>query len=394
MKYISDSSPDNPDDLPPARRRRARRLLAPLNADERADFLAHVAHRAEPTFDFFGLLLAAGVVMSVGLRLDAPALLVLGAALAPLLAPVTGLALATVMGTSGPFLRSLGGLLVGSLLVFLAGLLTGRLSLGAAGPFSQALQATRISWVNFLVLAVAAVLTSAAIAQDEGEARRLPLVFPNVAWAYSLYLPLAAAGFGLGARLMFVWPDGLVVFALHLAWSVLLGALTLAVMGFRPLTLFGYTLSGTIALLSVTLALGISSASAVVTARLGLPTPTPSLTATLTPTLTRTPTPVPPTATLTPTRTPTITPSPTSSQTPTPTPALAMIRGDLPEGVRIRSEPAGDTVGFLANGTLVIVLPEATTKNGRIWVHVQTIEGIQGWIVQELLYRVTQTPIP
>lgn len=394
MKYASDSTPDDPDELPPARRRRARRLLAPLNADERADFLTRVAHRAAPTFDFFVLLLVMGVVMGVGLCLDAPALLVLGVALAPLLAPVAGLALATVTGASGPFVRSLGGLLVGSGLVFLAGLLAGRLGPGGNVAFTQALQATRISWPNFLVLAVGAILTTAAIAQDEGAARRLPLAFPNVAWVYSLYLPLVAAGFGLGARLIHVWPDGLVVFALHLAWSVLLGALTLAVMGFRPLTLFGYTLSGTIALLSITLALGISSASAVVTARLGLPTPTPTLTATLTPTLTRTLTPVPPTATLTPTRTPTITPSLTPSLTPTPTPVLAMIRGDLPEGVRIRSEPAGATIGFLANGTLVIVLPETTTKNGRIWVHVQTPEGIEGWIVQELIDRVTQTPTP
>jgi hypothetical protein len=32
----SEQFPDDPDSLPPARRRRARRLLAPLNADERA----------------------------------------------------------------------------------------------------------------------------------------------------------------------------------------------------------------------------------------------------------------------------------------------------------------------------------------------------------------------
>ena len=30
-----EQTPDNPDDLPPARRRRAQRLLAPLDTDER-----------------------------------------------------------------------------------------------------------------------------------------------------------------------------------------------------------------------------------------------------------------------------------------------------------------------------------------------------------------------
>ena len=89
-------------------------------------------------------------------------------------------------------------------------------------------------------------------------------------------MPLALAGFGLGSQVPHLWPDGLVVFALHLAWSALLGALALALMGLRPLTLFGYTMSGTVALLGIILLIGISGASAVVGTGMGLPTPTPT----------------------------------------------------------------------------------------------------------------------
>ncbi len=115
-----EQTPDNPDDLPPARRRRARRLLAPLDADERADFMAHVAHRASPSFDFYALSLVSGIVLTLGLYLDSPAVLILGAALAPLMAPVIGVALGTVVGSGQLFLRSLAGLVIGCALAFLA----------------------------------------------------------------------------------------------------------------------------------------------------------------------------------------------------------------------------------------------------------------------------------
>src|SRR4030067_113913 len=117
--------PDDPESLPPARRRRVRRLLAPLDADERADYLDEVAHRASPSFDFFLFSLVSGAVMGIGLLLDAPALLVLGAVLAPLMAPTIGISLGTVTGSGRYFLRSLLGLLIGGLLACLGGAAVG-----------------------------------------------------------------------------------------------------------------------------------------------------------------------------------------------------------------------------------------------------------------------------
>ncbi len=107
--------------MPPARRRRAQRLLTPLNADERADFVSRIALRTTPSFDFFLFSLLSGVILSTGLLLDQPALLILGAVLAPLMAPVIGTALGTVLGSVRYFVRSLFALLLGSLLVFLVG---------------------------------------------------------------------------------------------------------------------------------------------------------------------------------------------------------------------------------------------------------------------------------
>jgi Bacterial SH3 domain len=88
-----------------------------------------------------------------------------------------------------------------------------------------------------------------------------------------------------------------------------------------------------------------------------------------------------------------LTPTPTLTLTPTPTPILAIVRADLPEGVRFRAEPGGETIGFLVNGTLLILLNESVEKDGIAWVKVQTVEGTQGWIVQELVLQVTATSL-
>ena len=392
--------PDDPERLPPARRRRARRLLAPLNADERAAFLDNVAHRAAPSFDFFLFSLLAGFVLSVGLLLDSPAILVLGAILAPLMAPVVGISLGTVIGSGRYFLRSLVGLVIGSGLVFLASWLVG---LGARtwylpeGNYALAHLHAQLSWLDFLVLAAASVLTAAALTHSydslsvpPGGSLRAGFIpsaaLPSVALAYELFLPLAAAGFGLATGIPDLFPDSLLVLTLYLVWAVLLGALTLALMGFKPLTLFGYTLGGAVTLCAIVLLVGASGAGTVAGTKMGLPTPIPTSTPTLTLTPTMTHTPVPPTATLTPTLTPTITSTLTPTMTPTPTPVYAIVQaGAAAGGAFIRSEPAGDIITLLANGTQVQIFPERVEKDGLMWVLVQAPDGVQGWMRLDLL---------
>jgi hypothetical protein len=390
---ISEQLPDDPNNLPPARRRRARRLLAPLDADERTQFLDELAHRVSPSFDFFFFSLIAGMVLGVGFLLDAPGLLLLGVLIAPLMAPAVGVALGTVTGSIGFFLRSLIGLLIASLLVWLAGFGCGVFaslitqSLGSL-PASQVYLHARLSWANFLVLALGSAWLAVEMVRSNPRS-----IIPSIALAYVLFLPLAAAGFGFGAKLPHLWPDGLVVFCVYLAWSALLGAAMLAVLGYRPLTLFGYTLGGVITLLGVILIIGLGSAGAAFTGKLGLPTPLPTSTFTLTPTKPPTSTPVPPT----PTRTATIQPSPTATltQTPEPTPTLqfAVIAAVGNEGVLLRADPAGTVLGSYLNGVWVQVLPESTVVAGIAWQHVITPDKRQGWIQQSLLATPTAAPL-
>ena len=164
----TDQLSDNPGDLPPARRRRAHRLLAPLDVDERATFLDRLAQRASPSFDFFLLSMIAGGLLSLGLLVDTPAFLVLGAALAPMMAPAIGVSLGVVAGSLRLFLRSLTGLLLGCLIVFLTGWFAGNYGRAwlSETQYLSHLHA-QISWPNFLVLAVSAMLTTVSFVRSE-----------------------------------------------------------------------------------------------------------------------------------------------------------------------------------------------------------------------------------
>lgn len=393
-QFNADITPDDPEQLPPARRRRARRLIAPMEAEDRLDFLDQIAHRSSPSFDFFLFSLFAGAVIAVGYLLNSQPLLVLGAIVSPLMAPVLGLALGTVIGSVRFFIRSAVGLLIGSVLVFSVGALAGYVSrLWSPLELTQAHFNSQLSWATLVLVGFGAAMTAAALVRSERSA-----ALPSVALAYGLYLPLSAAGLGLGSSEAFLFPDGLVVFVQYMSFAVIVAALTFVVFGFRPLTIFGYTVWAVILLLGIVVLVGISGAGASFGAQIALPTHTPTFTPTQTLTGTPTSTPQPPTATATQTLTPippTTTFTPTNTLSPTPTPIIALVDAEEGGGAHLRAEPGfqAESIKILANGTPVQVLSaDPMQEGGGIWVNVRTSQGDEGWILQILL--VTATPSP
>ncbi|NPA93690.1 MAG: SH3 domain-containing protein [Chloroflexi bacterium] len=391
----SKATPEDPQRLPPARRRRARRSLAPMSAEEREAFWNQTARRAEPSVDFFLFLTLAAVIWAFGLGVDSAALLFFGALVAPSMAPLIGLGLGVVTGSARYFLHVLGGLLVGSILVFIVGVLGGAAGRIWAPPLlQQAPLHAHFSVWDFVILIVASAWATIALTRSP---RKLAL--PGAALAYEVFLPLATAGFGLGSGAPHLFPDGLLVYAVHLAWVVLISALVLAVLGFRPLTLFGYTLGGVVALAGavlLVLALGLGTA---VGTQVALPTPIPTPTPippTATATLPPTPTPVPPTATPTPPPTATPSPTPTLTPSPSPTPVYAVVHA--PEqygGILVREAPGFDSkiVARASNGDVVEVIGPEQEVGDYLWVQVLIpATGKTGWVLEHLLLMATPSP--
>jgi len=389
--------PEDRQNVPPARRRRQDRLAARHLPAAQAELVKALSYQATPTIGFYLFMALAGLIFGVAALLDAPALFILAALVAPFLGPVFGLVLAARVGSGRFFLTALVGLLVGFGLVFTGGLLGG---FTAKAFWPQALEGQSIRTHAVLtipdgvLLSLGIILTVYLLVRNPNQR---PLA-ANAALTYSLVLPVGAAGFGLGSGLPSLFPDGLIVFAIHLAGLVLLGVLTLALLGLRPRGWFGYTLGSTLLLLAVVVMLLTSGLLTAFSAQVALPPtpiPAPSGTPSPTPEPTLTLTSVAPTPSLTATRTliPSETPTPTVS--PQPTPVWAVIDAGQGGGAWIRKEPNGELLITVLNGTLVQVLPDLVVEDYINWVHVLVPYGqtsIEGWILRSLLQTATPAP--
>lgn len=378
--------PENSQRLPPARRRRRSRMIAPGDTSERSRYLEALARQFVPSFDYFLLIILCGLILSIALLADSAVLFILAALTVPFMAPVIGLGLASVFGSRRYFLQSLGGIAVSGLIIFIECALAGALArLWPALSFNQALFHTHFSWPDFILLTVGAILTPILATRNEGQKRH---IVTSVALAYEVFLPLGVAGFGLTSGVPLLWPDGLVVFIVHLAWAALIGTAAFAILGLRPRTVLGYTIGSTLLLISLAGVVAVSGISTAMSSRLAMPTfsPTPSITPL--PSATATITPIPPTPTSTPTRTLIPTKTATITLTPEPTPVYARINSPSDMGAVIRSEPNTNStiVKSLLNGWLVeIIQGKEVTTNGMVWVYIRTSEGDQGWIMRSLL---------
>jgi len=399
----TDQIPDDPEDLTPARRRRADRGLIPEDLVEIADDIEELAHKTIPSFDFFLFSLLSAAIITASILADSPALLVLGALTAPVMAPFIGISLGTATGSIKFFSQRLAGSLVASGFVFLVGILGGYASFVLKTSNVQFLiYNARVSWTHIILLIAGTILAVISLKQ-KGQTP----VLPSVAIAYELYVPLAIAGFGFGSGQPHLWPDGLVVFGIHLAVVAITGTVVFMLLGIKPLTFIGYTLGSLIAILSILGVIGLSSAGAVMGGKIAMPTPIPTATLTSTPappTATSTITPIPPTATITPTvPTATITPLPTetSTATPKPTPFYAEIAvSEEFAGAYIRSEPNlnSQILTSLINGTVIEILDPSPSidEEGRNWLNIRFINEDKveenGWIIDTLLLISTPRP--
>lgn len=384
--------PDDPSKLPPARRRRQRRLLAPADNDERTALLEGLVARLTPSFDFLFLSFISGLLAGLAALANTPALFLLAALAAPFLSPVIGLSLASIIGSRNFFLRSLSAALIGGILAFAGGALGGLIALQFPNiPIQHAYLHAHFSWMDFLVLIVGAGLTTIFVIRN-GENPRFNVT--NIALAYELYLPLGVAGFGVMTAAQGLWPDGLLVFGVHLAASALIGVVVLALTGLRPMINLGYTLGTTSALIVMSVIVAFSGVETARHFQVALPTLVPTNTVAPTQTSTPTSTAVPPTPTLTITPTPAPTETATVTFTPTPTPVQAWISAKTGGGGMVREAAgfAANQITSLVNGSPLQLLPETTEADGYIWLHVKSPDGYDGWVLQSIL--ITATPLP
>jgi uncharacterized membrane protein len=417
MSYSETSSQPHPEQTPEfvsarARRRRAlRRASFPTDEAGRAELFTHLVRRAFPSYELFVFSLVAGAILGVGYLFNAQALLIFGILVAPLLTPWVGTTLSIVAGALRLFLQTIAALLISTLIIFLGGWLAGFASRSFQPlTLNEAFIHSRLWWPDLVALTIGAVLITVSFVRSEDRP-----YLPSALLAYELFLPLCAAGFGLGSGVGLgeIWPQGLFVFFVHLAWATFFGLLTLFFLRFYPTSIGGFAFTGLVlvGLLATVIIYTNFGNSIAGNAPLSAPEPvsaiesTPPAIPSMTPspeedqataviaipviTASRTPGPSSTPATLSPTETS------TSTVTAEPTPILAMIRASEGGGAFIRESPGGQVLITLANGSTVTIIPNDLQEvDSVIWVHVFTIrngERVEGWMIQTVLQ--TATPI-
>ncbi len=320
------------------------------------------------------------------------------------------MSLGIVAGAGRLFAQTFIALTVSSLFIFMGGVIAGYATRIFPQPrtFNEAFLHSRLWAPDFFVLAVGAILITLSFVRSE----QRPYL-PSALVAYELFLPLCAAGFGLGSGVSDLWLPGMLVFLVHFAWATLFCILTLFFLRFHPTSLGGFSFTGLILVILIAWLATSTGALDWIKAQTGLASPQPdpiiqpTSTLPLVPAATPTSTPEPVTAvigvaTTTPSRTPTSiatlppTRTPTLTVTAEPTPTIALIRASEGGGAFVRDKPGGQGIIILPNGWTVTIVPNDFQElNGVTWVHVIANindNRVEGWMIQSLL--VTATPIP
>jgi hypothetical protein len=435
--------PTDPEQPPPTetaaervrRRRATRRQMIPADTEGQSALVSSLAKRAYPSVELFIFSLLCGAIMGLGFLVDSPYVLLIGALLAPLMTPWVGFLLAIFTGNVRFFLETFMALLISMFLVFIGGLVTGFAArLFMPITLDHVHKDSRLWPAALAVLAIGAVTLVISFVRSESRP-----YLPSILIAYSFFLPMNAAGFGLGAGLPGAWPEGLEVFSAHFALATVLGLITLFLLRLRSsqagmiasvLTLLFFSW----VMYTLMIGIGISSADAATndaSTPTNQPTPLASATSNIFSTSTvavlapetATPNSVQFTETVAvaltqvaqtnnaPTATPTPdTPTPVpltlaitlpASQTPTITltieiqPVSGRINASEGGGANLRQTPNGKYLMTLDNGSLVDVYPDFKQVNGVTWIHVfatRNGQRVEGWLLESVVAYATPEP--
>ncbi|MEO6209465.1 MAG: TIGR00341 family protein [Gemmatimonadaceae bacterium] len=214
------------DDKSPARMAENR---GPLSADDRRAIFDDLASMATDTgAAYWIVLLLAGAIALLGLALNSAAVVIGAMLIAPLLAPVLGLALALAIG-EGRLATQTAVAVLGSTVavVAIAALVTVVLPYHEMTP--EILSRTKPTTLD-LAIAVFSGIAGAIVRVARGD--RLAAALPGVAVSVALVPPLAVTGFGIGAG--WNWPvirGSLLLYGANLAGIVMSAMIVLLIAG-------------------------------------------------------------------------------------------------------------------------------------------------------------------
>lgn len=373
-------------------------------------FLDQVARRLEINIETFLVGSISLLVFALALLMDKLALFVLGLLIAPILSPILGLAIGINLG-SWRFIKI-------GLISFLLNIISFFVVSGFSGFIARQFPERdfqiwklfqNFEWAEIILLIVGILIMISTILKNP---RQSSLV-ANVALAYCFYLPLISAGFAFGLGLKNEFLSALSTFILFVGISVVVGVIVLFLYKIRPngfknsiplILFFGLIVLGVVGFylnnqnrLDVQSLVKENNQNSQVD-----PTNTLEITELIkTPSISTSTGIIVPSSTVEVfletqglnTETVIIAATNTATITLTPLPEVVWAEIQSPEGngANIRQGPgfSYNIVKTVLNGTAVQVLENVEVVEGVTWIQVRFIDGVEGWIVRNLIVSAT-----
>lgn len=375
-------------------------------------FLGQVARRLEINIETFLVGSISLVLFAIALIFDQLALFVLALLIAPILSPILAPAFGITLG-SFRFLK-IG--VISLLLNFISYFVVSAFAGFIARQFPEKefviwRYFLTFHWAELLLLIIGIMIMVSTLIKNPRQAS----LVANVALAYSFYLPLISAGFAFGLGFKNEFINAIMSFLIIYIIAIFCGVVILLLYKIRPQSLKNAFVLIIFFILLVLTSIGFifadqglinnfiggqpqeileTSASNLVETEM---VPSGSITTESLIFFTATQTiKVQVTSGESPTSNITVNPTSTATITLTPLPEVVWAEVQSPEGngANIRQEPGYSTriVRTVLNGTALQVLNEVEVVDGVTWVRVRFGDGIEGWIMRNLIVSATPEP--
>jgi uncharacterized hydrophobic protein (TIGR00271 family) len=209
---------------------RMQRILPRLNLKDRTDAYVRIRRAARPSMDYYILISLSAIIAGLGLMADSAAVVIGAMLVAPLMSPIVGTGLSTVLGDARFLRLAVGAVLRGTLLAILVGMIAGLYQIGR--PLTPELLArTQPSLLDLGIALFSGMAAAFALSRSNAAG-----ALPGVAIAAALVPPLSTAGITFTAGYFVHALGAMLLFITNFVAIGSATALVFLILGFRPAT--------------------------------------------------------------------------------------------------------------------------------------------------------------
>jgi uncharacterized hydrophobic protein (TIGR00271 family) len=213
---------------------RFRQYVHPPSSQERKEIISEITESASPGFDFFLLVVLSCSIATMGLITNSPAIIIGAMLVAPLMSPLIGLGVASIMGSGRLVESALSALLRGAALaILLSAVMT---VVNRDLPFvvlqelpAEVLARTHPSPIDLVVALAGGLAAAYAMTRP-----KISAALPGVAIATALMPPLCTIGIGLALERLDVAGGAALLFVTNAITIAFAAALVFFLQGFTP----------------------------------------------------------------------------------------------------------------------------------------------------------------